>query len=59
MYTKNAYYYCSNDDGMHLSYGFCETIFNPTDLTELLDLSFQEPKVKLNDVNLFTYLESQ
>ena len=33
--------------------------FNPTDYTELMDPHFQESKVVLNDLNVFTYLESQ
>ena len=33
--------------------------FNPTDYTELMDPHFQEPKVVLNDVNVFAYLKSQ
>lgn len=33
--------------------------FNPTDYTELMDPHFEEPKVVLNDVNVFAYLKSQ
>lgn len=33
--------------------------FNPTDYTELMDPHFAQPKVALNDINVFTYLESQ
>lgn len=33
--------------------------FNPTDYTELMDPHFNQPKVSLNDVNVFAYLESQ
>lgn len=33
--------------------------FNPTDYTELMDPHFDQPKVILNDINVFAYLESQ
>ncbi len=33
--------------------------FNPIDYTELMDPHFNEPKVSLNDTNVFAYLESQ
>ena len=33
--------------------------FNPTDYTELMDPHFSQPKVTLNDTNVFAYLESQ
>ncbi len=33
--------------------------FNPIDYTELMDPHFNEPKVTLNDTNVFAYLESQ
>jgi len=33
--------------------------FNPTDYTELMDPHFNQPKVILNDTNVFAYLESQ
>ena len=33
--------------------------FNPTDYTELMDPHFNQPKVTLNDINVFAYLESQ
>ena len=33
--------------------------FNPTDYTELMDPHFDQPKVTLNDINVFAYLESQ
>ena len=33
--------------------------FNPTDYTELMDSHFNQPKVVLNDKNVFAYLESQ
>lgn len=34
-------------------------IFKPTDYTELMDPHFKQPKVTLNDANVFAYLESQ
>jgi len=34
-------------------------LFNPTDYTELMDPQFDQPKVTLNDMNVFAYLESQ
>ena len=33
--------------------------FNPTDYTELMDPHFNQPKVTLNDRNVFAYLEAQ
>lgn len=33
--------------------------FNPTDYTELTDSNFCEPKVTLNDINVFAYLDAQ
>lgn len=33
--------------------------FNPTDYTELMDPHFNQPKVVLNDKNVFAYLEAQ
>jgi transposase len=33
--------------------------FNPIDYTELMDPHFNQPKVILNDTNVFAYLESQ
>ena len=33
--------------------------FNPTDYEELMDPHFNQPKVTLNDTNVFAYLESQ
>lgn len=33
--------------------------FNPTDYTELMDPHFNQPKVTLNDTNVFEYLEAQ
>lgn len=33
--------------------------FNPVDYTELLDPHFHQPKVVLNEANVFVYLESQ
>jgi hypothetical protein len=33
--------------------------FNPTDYTELMDPHFDQPKVTLNDTNVFAYLEAQ
>lgn len=33
--------------------------FNPTDYTELMDPHFNQPKVTLNDTNVFAYLEAQ
>jgi len=33
--------------------------FNPTDYTELMDPHFNQPRVILNDANVFSYLESQ
>lgn len=33
--------------------------FNPTDYTEMVDPHFNQPKVVLNDKNVFSYLEAQ
>jgi Transposase and inactivated derivatives len=33
--------------------------FNPTDYAELMDPHFNQPKVTLNDTNVFAYLEAQ
>lgn len=33
--------------------------FNPTDYTELMDPHFSQPRVILNDANVFAYLEAQ
>lgn len=33
--------------------------FNPTDYTELMNPHFNQPKVVLNDKNVFSYLQSQ
>ena len=33
--------------------------FNPTEYMELMDPYFDQPKVTLNDTNVFAYLESQ
>ena len=33
--------------------------FNPTDYEELMDPHYSQPKVTLNDANVFAYLESQ
>lgn len=33
--------------------------WNPTDYTEMVDPHFNQPKVVLNDVNVFSYLEAQ
>ena len=33
--------------------------FHPTDYTELMDPHFNQPKVTLNDTNVFAYLEAQ
>lgn len=34
-------------------------LFNPTDYEELMDPHYQNPKVELNDTNVFAYLEAQ
>lgn len=33
--------------------------FNPTDYTELMEPHFNQPKVVLNNKNVFAYLQSQ
>ena len=33
--------------------------FNPTDYEELMDPHYSQPKVTLNEANVFAYLESQ